>query len=125
MTYSERSAQLAVDSSISALVLMGAPDDVEFIQLRPKRADANKLAELKARWPGRGLRAVGVIGLVGTAPRYVLKEPLATEEVSALADAFLAYLHALFCDGFAAQEESAEVAELERWYALQDTRTEA
>ena len=127
MTYSEKSAQLALDASIAVLVLSNAEcNDVEFLRLTPNRMSASELAELKARWPGRELsRSVGIFALVGTAPRYALKEPLATEQVSALMNAFLDYLHGLFCDGFAAQEESADVTELERLYALQDTRTEA
>lgn len=126
MTYSEQSTQLALDASVAVLVLSNPEcNDVEFLMLKPKRLEGCELADLKARWPGRDLRSVGTIGLVGTAPRWALKEPLTFEQISALADAFLAYLHALFCDGFAAQEETADVTELERLYALQDTRTEA
>jgi hypothetical protein len=124
--YVEESAQLGAEASVAALILSNPEcNDVEFLMLKPKRTAACELAELKARWPGRGLRSVGTIGLVGASPRWALKEPLTFEQISALADAFLAYLHVLFCDGFAAQEESAETAELDRLYALQDTRTEA
>jgi hypothetical protein len=124
--YVEKSAQLGAEASVAALILSSPEcNDVEFLMLKPKRTAACELAELKARWPGRDLRSVGTIGLVGTSPRWALKEPLTFEQISALADAFLAYLHVLFCDGFAAQEESAETAELDRLYALQDTRTEA
>lgn len=122
----EKSAQLGAEASIAALVLSNAEcDDVEFLMLKPKRVAACDLADLKARWPGRGLRSVGTIGLVGTSPRWALKEPLTFEQISALADAFLAYIHVLFCDGFAAQQESADVAELERLHTIADTRTEA
>lgn len=119
MTHIERSSQLVIESSVAAQVLMGAPDDIEFVPIRPRAADERLLADIKARWPGRGLRSVGVIGLVGTAPRCALKEPLEPEQVSALVGAFLAYLHGLFCDSFAGQQEAVEIAELERLYALQ------
>lgn len=120
--YIERSARLTLDSSVAVMVLMGSPDDVEFLPLKPSMADEGTIAELKARWPGRGLRSVGIIGLVGTTPRCALKEPLDSEQVTGLADAFLAYLHSLYCDGFRAQTEAAEIAELERLYSLPDTR---
>jgi hypothetical protein len=126
MTYSEQSTQLALDASVAVLVLSNPEcNDVEFLMLKPKRTAACELAELKARWPGRGLRSVGTIGLVGTSPRWALKELLTFEQVSALADAFLAYLHVLYCDALAGQQESAEVAELEALHTLVDPRTEA
>ena len=122
-SYSEQSMKLALDSSVAVQVLMGAPDDVEFIPVKPRAADENWLAELKDRWPGRGLRSVGIIGLVGTSPHCVLKEPLEPEQVTALAGSFLAYLHVLFCDSFAEQQQGAEVQELNRLWSLVDPRT--
>lgn len=122
MTYSEKSTQLALDASVAVLVLMGAPDDVEFIPLKPRAADEIMLADIAARWPGRGLRSAGVIGLCGTSTRCALKEPLEPEQVSALADAFLAYLRVLFADSFAEQREAAEIAELKRLWSIPDTR---
>ncbi len=119
MTYTEKSEQLALEASVAVLVLLGtAPRDAEFIPLKPRMADGQTLDELKARWPGRGLRSVGVMGLCGTAPRAAFKEPLEPEQVSTLMDVFLEYLHSLFCDSFAA----VEVAELERLWLLPDTR---
>lgn len=123
MTYTERYTQLGAEASVAALILCNpACDDVEFLMLKPKRMTVCELAELKARWPGRGLRPVGTIGLVGTSPRWALKEPLTFEQISALADAFLHFLHCLYCDGLAAQQEFTEVAKLESLYALQDDR---
>jgi hypothetical protein len=118
--YSERAAQLALDASVVVLVLANAQcDDLEMLPLKPRQMSEGDIAELLTRWPGRGLRSIGVIGLCGTSPRYALKVPLEPEQVSALAGAFLAYLHVLFCDSFAAQQEGAEIAELKRLYALQ------
>lgn len=123
MTYSEKSTQLAMDASVAVLVLMGTEStDVEFLPLKPRRADEARLAELRDRWPGRGLRSVGVIGLCGTTPICALKEPLDSIQVSSLAGAFLTYLHVLLHDSFAAQIEAAEIAELERLFQLPDTR---
>lgn len=116
--YSERSAQLACESSIAALVISD-PDcnDVEFLLLRPKR-EPEREAELSARWPGRELQAVGMAALCGASPRFVFKAPLAPEQVSALADAFLSFLHTLFLDGLSAQQND----ELRRMFSLPDAR---
>ena len=126
LAYSERATQLACDSSVAVQVLLGTtPGDCEFIPLRPRPADANMLAGIAARWPGRGLRSVGVIGLCGITPCYALKEPLEPEQVSVLTDAFLAYLHALYCHRMAAHLEQAEINELTRVWSLNDPRMEA
>ena len=116
MTYTEKSQQLALDASIAALALLGTtPGDCEFIPLKPRAADKTMLADIAARWPGRGLRSVGIIGLCGTGPQCVLKEPLDSHEVALLTYDFLAYVNAVGA-------EAAEIAELERMYALPDPR---
>jgi hypothetical protein len=126
MTYTERSTQLALDSSVAVQVLLGsAPGDAEFIPLRPRPASQQMWDELKARWPGRGLRSVGVIGLIGTTPQVELKEPIGEEQCCRLAEAFIAYLNVLFQGNFAAHREAVqadEIAELERLYMLPDMR---
>jgi len=100
-------------------------DDIEFIPLKPSPANAATLAGIAARWPGRGLRSVGVIGLCGVTPCCALKEPLEPEQVSVLTDAFLAYLHALYCDRIAVHLEQSEIQELQRMWSLNDPRIEA
>jgi hypothetical protein len=96
--------QLVCDASVAVLVLINAQgDEIEMLPLKPRQMTEIDAAELKGRWAGRGLRVAGLIGLVGTTPRYALKEPLEPAQVSALAGAFLAYLHVLFCDSFAEQ----------------------
>jgi hypothetical protein len=123
MTYIEKSAQLAIEASVSVQILLGTtPGDCEFVPLRPKLADANTLADIAARWPGRGLRSVGVIGLCGITPSVVLKEPLEPEQINALGAAFLTYVHVLFDANFVEQREAMEIAELERLWSLQDNR---
>jgi len=126
MTYSEKSTQLALDSSVAVQVLMGTtPGDCEFIPIKPRTADARMLADIAARWPGRGLRSVGIIGLIGAVPTCELKEPLEPEQVTALAGAFLTYLHGLFSDSFAEQIEGVEIAEMRRLWSLEDPRSDA
>jgi hypothetical protein len=123
MTYTEKSTQLALEASVAAQVLMGTtPGDCEFILLKPRMADASMLADLAARWPGRGLHSVGIIGLVGATPRWAFKEPLETEQVDALAGTFLFYLNALFGRSLAEQLGEAEIRELGRLWSLPDTR---
>ncbi|HEV2132640.1 MAG TPA: hypothetical protein VGR47_00110 [Terracidiphilus sp.] len=122
MTYTEKSQKLALDSSVAVLALSNADcTDLELLPLRPRQMSENERAQLAARWHGRNLRSIGVIGLVGTTPKYALKDTLEPEQASALADAFLAYLHALYCDSFAAQQETEEIQELGRLWSLPDT----
>lgn len=103
LTYTDRSTQLALESFIAVLALSNPEcTDLEFLPLSPIQLPESDLAELAARWPGRGLRFVCVLGLVGASPRCALKEPLEPEHVSRLACAFLTYLHVLFSDSFAA-----------------------
>jgi hypothetical protein len=122
-SYYERSNQLAADAQVSVLVL-GNPEtaDAEFLPLAPRTFSDAEAQALRARWPGRGLRVLGVLGLCGASPRCVFKEPLDPRVVDALASAFLTYLHVLFGESLAEQREAAEIAELERLFSLPDTR---
>jgi len=86
--------------------------------------DADK-AELLARWPGRGLRSVGILGLVGTTPRCEFKEPIPLNVVVSLAAAFDAYLVSLFQENFAAQLGELEIAELCRMWSMDDPRMDS
>ena len=126
MTYSEKSMRVALDPSVAVMVLSNPEcTDVELLPLRPRLMTAIERAQLATRWAGRNLDSIGVIGLVGTTPQCALKIPLEPEQVSALANAFLAYVHALLGESFAAQTEAVEIAELERMYLLPDIRSEA
>jgi len=123
-TYNERRDQLVLNSSIMVQVLLGnTPGDLEFVQLKPRPASAETWEALGAQWHVRGLRHAGSIGLVDGAPQLVLREPLGTNQVEALAVAFAAYIgclvkSAMTSHNFAAEIERAEVAELERMYAM-------
>lgn len=102
MSYAEESAQIALNSSVAVLALSN-PDctDVELLPLRPRLMSDHEQAALAAFWHGRNLEAVGVIGLVGSTPKFALKKPLGPEQVSALADAFLHHVYGVMCDGLA------------------------
>jgi hypothetical protein len=103
------------------------PGDMEFVPVRPQPATDAMREELRSRWPGRGLRGVGYIGLVDGAPKLALNEPLDGVQVEALAAAFAGYIatlvkSAMTSDGFAVEIERAEVSELQRMYSMPDYR---
>jgi hypothetical protein len=124
MNHTEKSNQLAINAAVLVQVLMGdAPGDVEFVPLKPRMASSTMLADIKARWPGRGLRVVGLIGLSSDMkPLSSFNEPLTPQQVDALSTAFLTYVHVLLGESFAQQHEATEVQELWRLYSLPDTR---
>ncbi|WP_158785746.1 hypothetical protein [Granulicella sp. L46] len=125
-TYEHRRDELVINSSICVGVLLGdMPGDMEFVPIRPQPATDAMREELRSRWPGRGLRGVGYIGLVDGAPQLALSEPLDGGQLEALADAFAAHIgiivkSAMTTGSFAAEIERAEVSELERIYAYSD-----
>jgi hypothetical protein len=127
-TYEARRDDLAAEASVLVQVLLGsAPGDMEFRAIAPIPATAEMDADLRRRWPVRGLRPVGFLGLVGGTPRAVFSEPLPDEQVQALAVAFGVYIgslvkSALTADNFPAEIERAEVSELQRMYAMPDNR---
>lgn len=56
--YSERSAQLVCAASVVVLVLSNRQGaNLEFLPLIPRQMPDGELAELQARWPGRGMSA--------------------------------------------------------------------
>lgn len=127
MSYSEKSIQIACDASIAVLALSNSEGtDLEFLPLKPQSMSQSYAAELRARWPGRNLRTVGVIGLVGASARVALKEPMEhPEQISALAEAFLAYVTALLGGNLAEALVCGiddSVSWCERLYALPDPR---
>jgi len=126
MTYLEKSTELACAASVAVMVLAnGQNDDIEFLPLQPLRFSDAEMLDLRARWAGRDLRSVGVIGLVGATPKCALKEELDVNVTTSLGGAFLAYIQVLFRDGFAAQLEGVEIAELFKLWHMEDPRLEA
>jgi hypothetical protein len=120
MTFREKTIQLVLESSVALYVFLGAENDAEFLPLKPTLADEKAMLALRARWPGRGLRWIGVIGLCGATPRIEVNEPLHPDQVNALCIAFLAHLNCLFSANFHTERAQTEIAELQRIYAYSD-----
>ena len=118
MTYSERSAQIALEANIAVMVLTNTQGhDIEFL------ACINRL--LNCAFPGRGLASAAVIGLCGAEVRWAFKEPLEPCVESAISFAFLIHVNDLLRARErerVAYRPAPGVVELERMYALPDTR---
>jgi hypothetical protein len=116
MPYSECAIKVACESSISAVVLLSsANDDIAFMRLKPLPSAGFITPE---DFTARKLRSVGVVGLCGTKPMVAFSELLEPPVVDAIAWAFLEYVRVLLGEHM----EAALVTELERLYALSDTR---
>jgi hypothetical protein len=124
MTYTEKRTELLSTASVAVWVLINEQrDDVELLPLLPRQYSENEVASLVASWQlERGLRPIGVMGLVGTVPRCEFKASLEAKVVLALASAFTVYLQTLFQESFAAQFEGFEIAELCRLWQMEDPR---
>lgn len=130
--YSLRSAQITLDSSIAAMVLLN-PDatDVEFWPLRPTCAAPGALTG-PAEFTARRLCVVGVVGLSGAKALCAFKEPLATPVVAAISEAFTYYCRVLLGENFteqmAAQLEQQQAGDFvqfaEALWSLEDARPE-
>ena len=117
-SYSARSTQVALDSSIAVMVLLN-PDatDMELWPICPPPQSGLTTPE---EFTARQLRPVGVLGLCVTESRAAFKEPLDVSTVDALARAFTAYVNALL-----GQRQAGDSLEwCERLFALPDTRPE-
>lgn len=128
LAYSQKSTELACNASVAVLALANPEcTDVVLLPLKPCPMSLSERAQLAACWSGRNLRSIGVFGLIGVTPSVALKEPLEPEQISALSNAFLAYLHALYSDRIAAHLEKNGDGEawLEKLYSLEDSRPEA
>ena len=116
VNYSERSKEVVLNTSIAAMVLLG-PDntDVEIWGLEPHSGEQTTAKEFAAR----KLRSVGVIGLRGSTPEIAFKEPLDFATMAAISYAFLEHVRVVLEERFASY---AQVRELNRVFALEDTR---
>jgi hypothetical protein len=121
MNYSEQSTQLAVDAQL-AVYVMASPDlsEIEFLNLKPMASDSDR-ENLAARWPGRGLQGIGVIGrLTDGRVSMALRVPFDHIQLAALLLAFTDYREAAETQ---TQRIDDSVMWCERLYALQDPRT--
>lgn len=121
-SYDALSTQIAIGSTISAMVLLN-PDnsDVEFWPVRPALAAGCEVTSAD-EFALRKLRTVGVIGLCGPDARCAFKEHLEPQTVTAIGAAFQNYLRVLFGSSFAEQTRDAEIHELMRLMSLPDIR---
>ncbi|MGO9937185.1 MAG: hypothetical protein ACLPH3_05895 [Terracidiphilus sp.] len=118
--YEKRAEQVVSEADIAAQILLSAGnDDIELIPLCPRRPDRCIARE---DFTARQLRPVGVIGLSGLKALSAFREPLEPYLVDVIAEAFLEYARVLLGESFLEQAAAAEVAELERMYALIDPR---
>jgi hypothetical protein len=103
--------QLALDAQLS-VVILGNPEtsDFEMVSVAPGPLPDER--NIRAR----GMRFVGVVGLVHGVPRSALDEPLDAATTSALAQAYLRFIE------HEANKE-LETAVLGRMYQLSDPRT--
>jgi hypothetical protein len=85
--------KLAVDSQI-AVYVMASPDaqEIEILPLKPRTASDAERESLAARWPGRDLRPIGVIGrLADGGVNMALRVPFDHIQLASLLQAFAAY----------------------------------
>ena len=122
-TYDALSTQVALDSTVSAMVLLN-PDnsEIEFWPVAPALTDEAKFAPVEG-FSARKLRSVGVVGLCGPEARCAFKEPLEASMVTAIHASFFDYLRALFGTSFGELSRDAEIHELDRLMSLPDVRT--
>jgi len=93
--YIERSAQVALDSSIAVMVLLNHDaTDMEFWPLRPTPVAQCALTGPE-EFTARRLRVVGAVGLTGLKTVCAFKEPLESSVVGAIGEAFAVYVHVL------------------------------
>jgi hypothetical protein len=82
-------------------------------------------AKLAARWPGRGLCSIGVIGLLDGRVHMALKEPLDHIKLATLALAFTQHCGEAAIGSLEQQQSAVDVAWLEALHSLEDNRPEA
>jgi hypothetical protein len=134
----EQYADLACASAIAVHAFANRDcTEVELLRLRPCPLSQSDLAKLESRWNGRGLRAVGVLGLVDGTPKTMLSVLLAPDEFSRLMAEFRFFVSSFIDIAFDVLEErvihqglfaereqiaTAEVTELEHMLSLVDPR---
>ncbi|HEV2134685.1 MAG TPA: hypothetical protein VGR47_10545 [Terracidiphilus sp.] len=115
-------AQLAADAQIAAYI-MSSPDaqEIEILPLKPCMASDAECESLAARWSGRGLQGVGVIGrLADGGIGMALRVPFDHLQIAALLRAFTNR-----CEALKASEPQFDdsVTWLTALHALPDSRT--
>lgn len=113
-------ANLAAEAEVAAYI-MASPDaqEIEMLPLKPCMASDAERESLAARWPGRGLQGVGVIGrLADGGIGVALKVPFDHLQIAALLRAFTNH-----CEAHNASPQCDDsVTWLKALHALPDTR---
>ena len=115
--------QVATEAELAAYI-MASPDanEIEFLNLKPMASDSDR-ENLAARWHGRGLKGVGVIGrLPNGRIRVALKVPFDHLQLAAFLLAFTRRCEALNAGEPLCVNDSVEW--LERLHRLEDPRSE-
>lgn len=111
-------AELAAEAQVSAYI-MASPDaqEIEILPLKPCTASDAECEILAARWSGRGLQGVGVIGrLADGGIGMALKVSFDHLQIAALLRAFT-----IHCEAREPQRDDS-VTWLEQLHCLPDTR---
>lgn len=121
--FNARAADVTRQSAIAVQVLLSHDNnDMEFLLLRPVPVHLSARFS-EEEFTARQLRFVGIVGLSGLNAKCAFEEPLDERVVSTIASAFIEYTRALLTQSsFGDYLAQAEVTELERLYALPDTR---
>jgi hypothetical protein len=120
--FSVRAAEVARASQIAVLCLVSRDnDDIEFWPVRPRWTPQSERTSPE-EFARRQLRTVAVLGLNGLTPLSAFQEALEPHVVEGLYQAFLAYVQCSLGEHFAEHMAVAEVQEMQRMYALPDTR---
>jgi hypothetical protein len=116
---------LAMASGVTVAFLANVDmTDLEVLPVAPRGLGVEKLNELAQLWAPRGLRFIGMAGLVDGKPRTALVEPLGERHILALAQAFLTYCETLLSGHIEEQQKGDSVEWLRRLWSLPDTRPE-
>jgi hypothetical protein len=112
----ENAADACVGADVAAMLLLSEDGlDLELWPLRPE----GKLTS-REEFNRRQLRIVGAVALRGMQPTFALKEPLSITAVAAFGMAFADYVRHVLGENFTKQ---IEISELDRIFALPDTRS--
>jgi hypothetical protein len=101
-------------------------NEIELLELKPRMLPDSELAALRARWPGRGLDRVGIVGVsVCGAVLVAFENPPEPHVVQAISAACTTYFNTgrRSWSTVAEKPSGDEVAWLNALYSLEDPRS--
>lgn len=115
---------LVAESSIAVAILANADaTDIEMLPVQPRSYALEKAQELARLWAPRGLRFIGMAGIADGKPRTALAVPLDDLRISALSQAFIAYIEVLLKDEIETRQAVGDEVEwLRSLWSLPDSR---